>query len=69
MPWDLTDDKVNIASENGLVLSGNKPLPELKWSPYGIIKKQWIKNEFNITNALSVCYKVSTWLFENESTA
>ena len=30
MPWDLTDDKstVNIGSGNGLVPSGNKPLPE-----------------------------------------
>ena len=25
----LTDDKVNIGSGNGLVPSGNKPLPEL----------------------------------------
>ena len=28
MPWDLTDDKLNIGSGNGLVLSGTKPLPE-----------------------------------------
>ena len=28
MPQDLTDDKVNIGSGNGLVPSGNKPLPE-----------------------------------------
>ena len=29
MPLDLTDDKsVNIGSGNGLVPSGNKPLPE-----------------------------------------
>ena len=28
MPLDLTDDKVNIGSGNGLVSSGNKPLPE-----------------------------------------
>ena len=28
MPQDLTDDQVNIGSGNGLVPSGNKPLPE-----------------------------------------
>ena len=28
MPQDLTDDKSNIGSGNGLVPSGNKPLPE-----------------------------------------
>ena len=28
MPQDLTDDKVDIGSGNGLVPSGNKPLPE-----------------------------------------
>ena len=28
MPQDLIDDKVNIGSGNGLVASGNKPLPE-----------------------------------------
>ena len=28
MPQDLTDDKVNIGSGNGLVPSGNKRLPE-----------------------------------------
>ena len=43
MPRDLTDDKVNIASDNDLVLSGNKQLLELKLAQYGIIKKQWIK--------------------------
>ena len=28
MPQDLSDDKVNIGSGNGLVPPGNKPLPE-----------------------------------------
>ena len=28
MPQNLTDDQVNIGSGNGLVPSGNKPLPE-----------------------------------------
>ena len=28
MPLDLIDVEVNIDSGNGLVLSGNKPLPE-----------------------------------------
>ena len=28
LPQNLTDDKVNIGSGNGLVPSGNKPLPE-----------------------------------------
>ena len=28
MALDLTDDKSNIGSGNGLVPSGNKPLPE-----------------------------------------
>ena len=28
MPLDLTDDKSNIGSGNGLVPSGNKPLPK-----------------------------------------
>ena len=28
MPLDLADDLVNIGSGNGLVPSGNKPLPE-----------------------------------------
>ena len=28
MLLDLTDNQVNIGSGNGLVLSGNKPLPE-----------------------------------------
>ena len=28
MPMELTDDEVNIGSGNGLVPSGNKPLPE-----------------------------------------
>ena len=28
MPQDLVDELVNICSSNGLVLPGNKPLPE-----------------------------------------
>ena len=33
MPLNLTDDQVNIGSGNGLVRSGNKPLPEPMFNP------------------------------------
>ena len=39
--------EIAIGSGNGLVLSGNKPLPKpvltLLYVPYGIIRSQWIK--------------------------
>ena len=35
--------EVNIGSGNGLVSSGNKPLPEPFMSPYDVIRPQWVK--------------------------
>ena len=46
MSQDLTDDQVNVGSGNGLVPSGNKPLPEPVltqiYAPYGITRGQWV---------------------------
>ena len=43
MPLDLTEDKFNISSGNGLVPSGNKLLPEpMLTQIYGVTRPQWV---------------------------
>ena len=47
---------VNIGSGNGLLLSGNKPLPEPVWprsmSPYSVTWPQWVKNSCIYKNVI-----------------
>ena len=46
-PKDITDDLVNTGSGNGLVPSGNKPLPgpvltKIFDTIYGVTRPQWV---------------------------
>ena len=47
----MPEDLVNIGSDNGLVPSGTKPLPEpvltkISDDTYGITRPQWVKPSF-----------------------
>ena len=61
MPQNLTNEKVNIGSGNGLMPSGSKPLPEpVLTKIYVAIWPQWVN--LNPTNcSLSISWLLMAW--------
>ena len=70
MSLNFTDKQWNIGSGNGLVPSGNKPLPESMLTQisatYGITRPQWV-NPCCVVFILGICKKKNICIFHNFS--
>ena len=57
MPQNFTNEKINIDSGNGLLLPGNKPLPESMLTQIDVIiwstRPQWVKCHIHMSDVNS----------------